>query len=151
MKTKCSLIIAGLIFTAFTSFSQSGGNFDLRWSTVDSGGGSSSGGSFSISGTVGQPDAGSLSGGQFKLEGGFWSGVSVAQSPDAPILKIKLVGNGQALLSWPVSVTGFALEEAASPSGAVWTNTPQSVVDTATDHTVTVPANGVIKVFRLKK
>src|SRR5436190_20009599 len=100
MKTKFILLIAVGVL-ACVSRAQSGGQFDLSWSTVDSGGGSSSGGQFTLSGTVGQPDPGSLAGGQFKLEGGFWSGVSVVQTPGSPILKIKLLGKGQAMISWP--------------------------------------------------
>lgn len=151
MKTKSLLLSAAFAVIAFAAQAQIGGNFDLKWSTIDSGGGTSSGGQFSVSGTVGQPDAGKLTGGQFTLEGGFWSGVSVVQAPGAPILKIRLLSTGQALISWPVNVTGFTLQEANSVSSPTWSNTPQAVVDTQTEHTVTVPASGVIKVFRLKK
>lgn len=145
------LALLGVLLGTIGARAQSGGKFDLSWSTVDGGGGISAGGQFSISGTVGQPDAGALVGGQFKIGGGFWSGMSVLQIPGAPILKIKLLPNGQAVISWPLGVTGFALEEAAAVSGAAWSNTPQGVIDTATEHTVTVPAIGVMKVFRLKK
>jgi hypothetical protein len=151
MKTKSLLLSAAFAAIALAAQAQSGGNFDLKWSTIDSGGGASSGGQFSISGTVGQPDAGKLAGGLFTLEGGFWSGVSVVQTPGAPILKIKLLSTGQALISWPVNVTGFTLQEATSASNPTWNNTAQAVVDTQAEHTVTVPASGVIKVFRLKK
>ena len=55
---------------------QSGGGFDLPWSTIDGGGGmNSTGGLFSLSGTIGQPDAQIppvMSGGTFELTGGFW-------------------------------------------------------------------------------
>jgi hypothetical protein len=139
MKTKSLLLSAAFAAIALAAQAQSGGNFDLKWSTIDSGGG------------VGQPDAGKLAGGQFTLEGGFWSGVSVVQTPGAPILKIKLLSTGQALISWPVNVTGFTLQEATSASNPTWNNTAQAVVDTQAEHTVTVPASGVIKVFRLKK
>ena len=70
---KASLIIISLFFVA-PVFGQSGGDFDLSWSTIDGGGGTSRGGNFTLSGTIGQPDAGTMSGGDFKLEGGFWSG-----------------------------------------------------------------------------
>jgi hypothetical protein len=50
-----------------------------------------------------------------------------------------------------VNVTGFTLQEATSASNPTWNNTAQAVVDTQAEHTVTVPASGVIKVFRLKK
>jgi len=131
---------------------QSGGQFDLSWFTIAGGGGTSSGGQFHLRGTVGQREAGALSGGNFKLEGGFWSGITVQQTLGAPLLRIKLLGSGQAILSWPVSVSGFALEETMNASqGYSWSTTPQSVVDTATEHTVTVPANGLMKCYRLKR
>ena len=78
------LLIAGILFqpggrTAAQSTSlmdvpaSSGGDFELNWFTVDSGGGTSQGGDFSISGTIGQPDPGSsMAGGDFELSGGFW-------------------------------------------------------------------------------
>src|SRR6186997_886498 len=140
MKTKFTILsIAVAAGAALISHAQSGGPFDLKWSTIDSGGGTSRGGQFSLSGTLGQPDAGTLASNQFKLEGGFWSGVSTMQTAGAPLLKIKLSGGGQAVLSWPVSVTGFALEETPSMGPlSTWSATPQAVVDTATEHTVTV-------------
>jgi hypothetical protein len=129
---------------------QSGGQFDLSWSTIDGGGGTSSGGQFKVSGTAGQPDAGALAGGQYSVTGGFWSFLSVVQTPGAPLLKIKLVGTN-AVVSWPLAVTGFALEETSNLTSGPWGATPQSVVDTVTEHTVTVAASGIVKVFRLKK
>lgn len=54
---------------------QSGGPYDLRWSTVDAGGHTFSvGGAYALGGTGGQPDAGLLTGGPFTLGGGFWTG-----------------------------------------------------------------------------
>ncbi len=149
---KSLLLTIALTATAFSSRAQSGGTFDLGWSTIGGGGGTSRGGRFALSGTIGQPDAGTLSGGNFELEGGFWSGIMLLQMPGAPILKIKLIAGGLAVISWPVGVSGFTLEETATlaqPNS--WSATPQSVVDTATEHTVTVPAAGVIECYRLKK
>ena len=124
--------------------------FSIKWSTIDGGGGASAGGPFSVSGTIGQPDAGRLSGGPFKIEGGFWGGITVLQTPGAPVLKIKLIAGGLAVLSWPVDVTGFTLEETstfAQPNS--WSATPPPIVDTPTEHTATVPGSGN-KCFRLK-
>jgi hypothetical protein len=129
---------------------QSGGQFDLSWSTIDGGGGSSSGGQFTVCGTIGQPDAGKLTGGGFELEGGFWTGVQVLQVAGAPILKITLVGS-TAILSWPLNASGFTLEETTALGSGLWTSTPQSIVDTASEHTVTVPVLGTLKLFRLKQ
>ncbi len=54
---------------------QTGGGYDLTWSTMDGGGDMfSTGGSYSLGGTIGQPDAGAWSGGGHILAGGFWSG-----------------------------------------------------------------------------
>ncbi len=124
--------------------------FTINWFTIDGGGGTSTGGPFSVSGTIGQPDASPLAGGPFKIEGGFWGGITVLQTPGAPVLKIKPIAGGLAVISWPVSATGFTLEETATivqPNS--WSATPQPIVDTATEHTVTVPATGN-KCFRLK-
>jgi hypothetical protein len=148
--TSCALgaLILGALATGARA--QSGGPFDLSWSTIDGGGGTSAGGQFTLTGTIGQPDASvTLTGGQFNLTGGFWSFLSVVQTPGAPLLKIKLVGVN-AVLSWPLNTSGFFLQETPSLSAPVWTSTPQQVVDTATEHTVTVPAGGLMKCFRLK-
>ena len=55
------------------------GGYDLRWWTVDGGGGTwSTGSGYRLGGTIGQPDAGVLSGGGYMLEGGFWRGGALA-------------------------------------------------------------------------
>jgi len=69
-------ILVCLVFVAAalpSSLAQSGGGYDLTWSTVDGGGGRSEGGGYSLSGTIGQPDAGVATGGPYTLRGGFWS------------------------------------------------------------------------------
>jgi hypothetical protein len=152
MKTLLNLLfLAVLVGSVWRSEAQSGGQFNLSWSTIDAGGGVSSGGQFIVTGTAGQPDASSpLNGGQFSLTGGFWSFLSVVQMPGAPLLKIKLVGTN-AVVSWPLNATGFTLQETPSLVTKIWSTAPQQVVDTATEHTVTVPAAGLMKCFRLKK
>jgi hypothetical protein len=58
-----------------TALAQSGGPYDLTWSTIDAGGHTfSRGGDYTLGGTIGQPDAGLLTGGDFTLGGGFWAG-----------------------------------------------------------------------------
>lgn len=52
---------------------QVGGNYDLSWSTIDSGGGTSSGGQYILTGTIGQPDTGRTASCTYHLSGGFWS------------------------------------------------------------------------------
>ena len=71
------LSLAVILYLAASVLAQTGGDFELSWWTVDSGGGTSTGGQFSLSGTAGQPDAGLLSGGVYSLGGGFWGGGAV--------------------------------------------------------------------------
>jgi len=64
-----------VLLVAVPVLAQSGGDYDLSWSTVAGGGGTfSTGGPFSLGGTAGQPDAGLLTGGSYTLGGGFWGG-----------------------------------------------------------------------------
>ena len=57
---------------------QSGGEYDLTWSTVDGGGYTfSAGGDYALGGTTGQPDAGEMAGGNYSLSGGFWAGADL--------------------------------------------------------------------------
>ncbi|MHC4763091.1 MAG: hypothetical protein ACYS71_06960 [Planctomycetota bacterium] len=68
-------VITVLWFVALThAFAQAGGIYDISWSTIDSGGGTSSGGSYVVMGTTGQPDAAYSAGGSYELLGGFWPG-----------------------------------------------------------------------------
>ena len=56
------------------TLAQSGGDYELTWSTIDGGGGRSSGGPYELLVTIGQPDAAAVSGGQYELLGGFLPG-----------------------------------------------------------------------------
>jgi hypothetical protein len=76
---------ATLGLAALPANAQTGGIFDLTWSTIDGGGGTSTGSNgtttFSLSGTIGQPDAGQPMTGSngtttFSLTGGFWPGIT---------------------------------------------------------------------------
>jgi hypothetical protein len=49
-------------------------DYQIVWSTIDSGGGTSSGGTYQLSGTIGQPDAAYSASGQYEILGGFWPG-----------------------------------------------------------------------------
>ncbi|HFD40463.1 MAG TPA: hypothetical protein ENJ31_11530 [Anaerolineae bacterium] len=73
------LALAALWLTTLPVLAQSGGDYDLSWSTIDGGGYTfSSGGDYSLGGTIGQPDAGLLTGGDYTLGGGFWGGGALA-------------------------------------------------------------------------
>jgi hypothetical protein len=69
------LTVIMLLFVTISLASAQVGGYDLTWSTIDSGGGTSTGGSYSLIGTIGQPDVGAaLAGGGYTLVGGFWGG-----------------------------------------------------------------------------
>jgi hypothetical protein len=71
------------------ALAQTGGPYDLSWSTIDGGGHTfSTGGDYSLGGTIGQPDPGLLAGGDYTLGGGFWGGGAqrVSQSIYLPVV-----------------------------------------------------------------
>jgi len=73
--TAVLLLVVPTLALCTSAVAQSGGEYDLTWSTVDGGGYTfSAGGAYSLGGTVGQPDAGILEGGDYSLAGGFWGG-----------------------------------------------------------------------------
>ena len=78
------LLLRGMVLA------QSGGGYDLSWSTVDGGGATFSvGGSYVQGGTVGQPDACMLTGSSYALLGGWWGGgvpVTAAYEVYLPVL-----------------------------------------------------------------
>ena len=81
------LLVSALLVAASVALAQTGGGYDLTWSTVDGGGGMfSMGGSYELGGTIGQPDAGTLSGGSYTLEGGFWGGAAAIYRIYLPII-----------------------------------------------------------------
>ena len=76
--TAVLLTLAALFLLSISPVAgQTGGGYDLTWSSVDGGGETrsvSTSGGYTLGGTLGQPDAGTLSGGGYSLGGGFWGG-----------------------------------------------------------------------------
>jgi hypothetical protein len=68
---------------------QTGGGYDLTWSTIDGGGVmNATGGAYTLGGTLGQPDTGAAfasAGSSYTLVGGFWSGASVGYKVYLPL------------------------------------------------------------------
>ncbi|MSU58561.1 MAG: hypothetical protein EXS35_10345 [Pedosphaera sp.] len=108
-------------------------SYSIDWSTIDGGGGTSTGGVYTVSGTIGQPDAGAMSGGNFSVAGGFWSLLSVVQSPGAPLLAITITPTNTAMVSWPSPSTGFTLQQNTNSVASVnWSNVATSPTDNGT-------------------
>lgn len=70
---------------------QTGGGYDLTWSTIDGGGGTSTGGTYSLSGTIGQPATDAVSGGVYTLAGGFWPAAGPTGGGPVPWLYLPLI------------------------------------------------------------
>ncbi len=104
-------------------------NYSIGWYKIAGGGGASAGGTYQVTGTIGQPDAsGALTGGNYSLTGGFWSLISVVQTPGAPLLTIAWSGN-QAIVSWPSSFTSWTLQTNGNPVTANWVNYVGAVIN----------------------
>src|SRR5262245_51388622 len=116
----CALLIPAIGFAQ---------QYSINWYKVSGGGGTSTNGQYGITGTIGQPDAGgAMSGGNYSVTGGFWSVISVVQTPGAPALNISHSGN-TVTIYWQ-NVSGWALQQNAdlalgnnwSASGGVTTS-----------------------------
>ena len=82
------ILLVAAILGVGAALAQTGGGYDLTWSTIDGGGGGSAGAGYQLAGTLGQHDAGTpLSGGGYSLSGGFWGGVSAGSKLYLPVLR----------------------------------------------------------------
>ena len=122
-------------------------NFNIDWSTIDGGGGTSTGGVYSVSGTLGQPDAGGpLTNGQYSVTGGFWALPTAVPVIGAPTLTIAPAAPGQATISWTPNTPGFVLQETLSLSPTNWVNAASGATNP-----IVVPATWPAKFYRLFK
>jgi hypothetical protein len=140
---------AVLLLTAVHAHSQS---YTINWCKIAGGGGTSTGGVYSVSGTIGQHDAGGpMTGGSYSLTGGFWSLISVVQTPGAPSLTITV--NPQlstVTISWPSSAGSFTLQSNGNLATSNWVDYGGTVNSSEGTNSITVspPAGNLF--FRLK-
>jgi hypothetical protein len=138
-----------LLLTAVHVHSQS---YTINWYKIAGGGGTSTDGVYSVSGTIGQHDAGGpMTGGSYSLTGGFWSLISVVQTPGAPMLKITF--NQQlstVTISWPSSGESFTLQTNGNLATSSWVDYGGTVNSGGGTNSITVspPAGNLF--FRLK-
>jgi hypothetical protein len=122
-------------------------SYSISWFKIGGGGGTSTNGQYAVSGTIGQHDAGGpMINGPYSLTGGFWSFLSVVQTPGAPILKVVSAGPGQVTISWSPDTPGYRLQETLVASPASWINSPSGSANP-----VTVPIAPPAKYYRLIK
>ncbi len=126
---------------------------EIPWWTITGGGGIAQHGAVALGGAIGPiaPALTPATGGNYTLTGGFWPAFPGQPQPVLPVLKIKSLGDGsQALLSWPVGLKGFILEYTPQLGSGQWFKEGNAVVDTAAEHTVTVPAPSEFRCYRLR-
>lgn len=112
-----------LILTASTAALPSvfAASYSIPWFKIAGGGGTSAGGSYSLSGTLGQAEGSTaLRGGPFSLAGGYWTGIILIQSPEAPTLSISQVNPDGVIVCWPEPSTGWTLQESADLNANSW-------------------------------
>jgi hypothetical protein len=125
-------------------------SYSIDWSTIDGGGGTSTGGVYSVSGTIGQPDAGpAMTGGSFSVTGGFWSLLSVLQTPGSPTLRIFFTGTNTAVVYWPSPSTGFNLQQSGLLPGTNWVASGETVNDNGTNKYIIVSPPTGNRYYRL--
>lgn len=78
-----SLMLGAIIGLGAAAALDGPAGYDLTWSAVAGGGGTSAAGTLVLSATIGQWSAGAMSGDAFTLVGGFWSGGTVGAPPCA--------------------------------------------------------------------
>jgi hypothetical protein len=104
-----------------------------------------------VSGTIGQHDAGGpMAGGSYSLTGGFWSSISVVQTPGAPLLAITFnLGLPTVTISWPSSGS-FTLQTNGNLAATNWVNYVGSVNSIAGTNSITFSPTAGNLFFRLK-
>jgi hypothetical protein len=124
-----SLFNGGLVILTIAD-SVAAQTYSIDWYKIAGGGGTSTNGQYALNGTIGQHDAGTpMAGGAYSLTGGFWSLITVVQTPGAPLLTITHAGNG-VVVSWPSPSTGFALQQNSNLANASgWANFSGTVND----------------------
>jgi len=133
-------ILLTILLVPHLAFAQ---QFSIGWSKVAGGGGASSGTNgasvYSVNGTIGQPDAsGAMSGGSYSVTGGFWSLISVVQTPGVPNLTIAHAGNS-VVVSWP-NTGSYSLQQNINLAASTgWTTSGYSVITNANGtNTITI-------------
>ncbi len=129
--------------------------FAITKSTIDAGGERTPGTRFTLTGTIGQPDAAPRfvsADNRFAIEPGFWSRATVVQTPGLPELTMRPhTLRNYTLLAWPVAANGYILQQSPDLAPNSWTDVGITVVDTATEHTVSYPMTARRAFFRLRR
>jgi hypothetical protein len=149
MRVKIFLVCALLLSLGFRAGAQT---YAIDWHAIPGGGGVSSNGQYSLAGSIGQSGAGAvMAGGNYSLTGGFWSLISVVQTPGAPPLSITHIAS-QVVVSWPTPAASWTLQQnsnLAVTGGWAASGYPVSATNGTSSITIFVPAGNLF--FRLSQ
>jgi len=148
-KLGIGMAAAVLLLTAVPAHSQP---YTINWYKIAGGGGTSTGGVYSVSGTIGQHDAGGpMTGGSYSLTGGFWSLISVVQTPGTPLLTITLNPPFSTVtISWPSSAGSFKVQTNGNLATSSWVDYGGTINSAGGINSITVAPSPDNLFFRLK-
>ena len=125
----------------------------LDWAIVDGIGGISANGELAIAATISPEDTTPMSAGNVAVQSLFepWPAYFTSWPFVPPALRIALATN-QVVIRWSAAYPGQQLECAPAllNSGTVWTNVPAAPVNEDGQWTVTLPATGAPRFYRLR-
>lgn len=152
MKLSSSLpLFVALLAASLVARAQTGGPYSLASAVISTGGGEASGGGrYSLVGTVDQPAVASSTAGRYELAAGFWTPLTVLQTPDAPRLFIEILPDGLVRLRWAATKAAFILEGTASLTAPEWQGWPLRPVTDGVTFSVVVPPAEPLRCFRLR-
>ena len=138
-----------LALAAAAAHAQSGGGYELKNGAFSSGAGSATNGAYRMTATFTPSASGALTNAGYSLKGDF-SSIGLVQTAGAPLLRI-IASGANAILAWPDPSTGFTLQSTPAIAPANWTDVAQPAVVVGNEKTVTVPATGPYRFYRLFK
>jgi len=101
------------------------GRFSLESVRIDiNGGGHARGGRFEIVASISPTAAESPGTHRYQMDAAFILPITVIQVPDAPELRILLLGDGNIRLTWDAESTGFILQGRNDATTGEWENHP---------------------------
>jgi hypothetical protein len=90
-----------------------------------------------------------MSGGSYSLTGGFWSLISVVQTPGAPTLTIQFLNPTTIKVFWPYPSTGWTLQQNFDLKTTNWSSSG-GVSNDGTNNSVTISSPTGNLFFRLQ-
>ena len=136
----------GLLSMVDLASAQTGGSFNLSWSTCSVGSTKSTDAGCSVNGTIGQSQVGTCIGNGISLTAGFWPGALAEIGPTLNITS----SAGSVVLSWPASASGFHLQHCADLVRRNWVSNTTPTLTFGEDAVVVEPAAGA-RFYRLIK